>query len=333
MSTVPLLTIRKLTKYFRARQRTLRHQRGWVRSIEDVNLDIYSQETLGIVGESGCGKTTLGRVILRLVEPTTGQIFFEGNDLVPLSRRELRPYRRNMQMVFQNPYSSFDPRYSILNSLAEPLRTFTSLRGEELVARARQLLAQVGMSGDILYRYPHEFSGGQLQRIAVARVLALNPKFIVLDEPTSALDVSVQAQIINLLQKLQRDLKLTYLFISHDLSVVQHISDRIAVMYLGKVVELGSTEVIFTAAEHPYTQALLASAPTLDPESKRKRIILQGDVPDPTNPPSGCNFHPRCPMVMPICPEIEPSLIDIGNGHLAACHLVHKEERTALAGQ
>jgi len=251
MSTTPLLETRGLTKYFVSRQGLLSRQQKRVRALEGVDLAIREQETLGVVGESGCGKTTLGRAIMRLVEPTAGQVLFEGMDLVPLSRRELRHYRQNMQMVFQNPYSSFDPRYSVLSSITEPLRTYTQLHGEALIARAHQLLEQVGMPGEILYRYPHEFSGGQLQRIAVARALALNPKFIVLDEPTSSLDVSVQAQIINLLLDLQRDLKLTYLFITHDLSVVQHISDRIAVMYLGKVVELGTTEVIFSAALHP----------------------------------------------------------------------------------
>jgi peptide/nickel transport system ATP-binding protein len=227
-----------------------------------------------------------------------------------------------MQMVFQNPYSSFDPRFSVLNSMAEPLRTHTNLRGEALVKRARELLEQTGMPGEILYRYPHEFSGGQLQRIAVARALALNPKFIVLDEPTSALDVSVQAQIINLLQRLQRELKLTYLFITHDLSVVQHISDRIAVMYLGKVVELSSTEAIFSDAQHPYTRALLASAPSLDPEFRRERIILKGGVPDPADPPPGCSFHPRCPEAMDICSQVEPAFVDLGDGRRVACHLV-----------
>jgi oligopeptide/dipeptide ABC transporter ATP-binding protein len=231
-----------------------------------------------------------------------------------------------MQMVFQNPYSSFDPRFSVLNSLAEPLRTHTDLRGEALVRRAQELLHQTGMPGDILYRYPHEFSGGQLQRIAVARALALNPKFIVLDEPTSALDVSVQAQIINLLQKLQRELKLTYLFITHDLSVVQHISDRIAVMYLGKVVELSTTEAVFSDALHPYTRALLASAPSLDPEFRRERIVLKGGVPNPANPPPGCSFHPRCPVAEEICSQTEPALRDVGDGHLVACHLVGEQE-------
>jgi len=252
-------------------------------------------------------------------------------DLVPLSRRELRHYRQNMQMVFQNPYSSFDPRYSVLSSITEPLRTYTQLHGEALIARAHQLLEQVGMPGEILYRYPHEFSGGQLQRIAVARALALNPKFIVLDEPTSSLDVSVQAQIINLLLDLQRDLKLTYLFITHDLSVVQHISDRIAVMYLGKVVELGTTEVIFSAALHPYTKALLASGPSLDPEFRRERVILTGSVPDPANPPAGCSFHPRCSLAMPACSKAEPALRAVGNGHMVACLRVSDQTGDAPA--
>jgi oligopeptide/dipeptide ABC transporter ATP-binding protein len=317
----PLLEIRGLTKHFVSRQGLLNRHPKRVRALEGVDLDIYRQETLGVVGESGCGKTTLGRVIMRLVEATAGQVLFEGTNLVPLSRRELREYRPSMQMVFQSPYSSFDPRYSVLKSISEPLKQFTSLRGDALVDRARELLEQAGMPGAILYRYPHEFSGGQLQRIAVARALALNPKFIVLDEPTSALDVSVQAQIINLLQSLQRDLKLTYLFITHDLSVVQHISDRIAVMYLGKVVELGSTDGIFSTAMHPYTQALLASAPSLDPEFRRERIILTGNVPDPAQPPGGCSFHPRCPRVMSICSEVEPALVPNEDGCLVACHL------------
>jgi len=323
VSKTPLLEIRKLTKHFVSRRGLLSRRKKRVRALEGVDLTIYRQETLGVVGESGCGKTTLGRATMCLVRPTSGQILFEGQDLVLLRRREMRRHHRHMQIVFQNPYSSFDPRFTVLNSIAEPLRTHTPLRGKALVARACELLEQTGMPGEILHRYPHEFSGGQLQRIAVARALALNPKFIVLDEPTSALDVSVQAQIINLLQRLQRELKLTYLFITHDLSVVQHISDRIAVMYLGKVVELSTTEAIFgKAALHPYTQALLASAPILEPELRRERIILKGGVPDPTNPPAGCSFHPRCPVVMDVCSQIEPPLTDIGNGHLVACHLV-----------
>jgi oligopeptide/dipeptide ABC transporter ATP-binding protein len=322
MSATPLVETRKLTKHFVSRRGLLSRQQERVRALEGVNLNIHQQETLGVVGESGCGKTTLGRAILRLVEPTAGQVLFEGSDIVPLSRGELRSYRQNMQMVFQSPYSSFNPRFSVLSSISEPLRTHTAMRGDALVSRARDLLEQAGMPGEILYRYPHEFSGGQLQRIAVARALALNPKFIVLDEPTSALDVSVQAQIINLLQNLQRDLKLTYLFITHDLSVVQHISDRIAVMYLGKVVELSNTEAIFAEAKHPYTQALLASAPSLDPEFRQERIILTGGVPDPANPPSGCSFHPRCPKVMSVCSQAEPAFVNAGDGHMVACHLI-----------
>ena len=323
MNETPLIETRELTKYFASRRSLFSRDEKHVRALEDVDLSIYEQETLGIVGESGCGKTTLGRTILGLINPTSGQILFEGEDIVPLSRRELRRYRRNMQMVFQNPYSSFDPRFSVLRSIAEPLRTHTDLRGDALVDRVRELLQQVGMPGEILYRYPHEFSGGQLQRLAIARALALNPKFIVLDEPTSALDVSVQAQIINLLQKLKRELKLTYLFITHDLSVVQHISDRIAVMYLGKVVELSRTDEVFNGhAQHPYTKSLLTSAPSLDPEFRQERIILPGNVPDPANPPAGCSFHPRCPVAVSVCSQIEPDLIDAGDGHMAACHLV-----------
>ena len=322
MSEAPLLETIGLTKYFSTGRSLLRRESTAVRALDGVSLRIQEQETLGVVGESGCGKTTLGRAILGLIRPTSGQVLFEGEDLVPLNRREMRSYRRNIQMVFQSPYDSFDPRFSVLNSIGEPLRTHSSLRGDALVARARELLEQTGMPGEILYRYPHEFSGGQLQRIAVARALALNPKFIVLDEPTSALDVSVQAQIINLLQALQQELKLTYMFITHDLSVVQHISDRIAVMYLGKVVELNITDAIFDDAKHPYTQALLASAPSLDPEYRRERIILTGGVPDPADPPPGCSFHPRCPEVMDVCSRVEPDYIDAGGGHMVACHLL-----------
>jgi oligopeptide/dipeptide ABC transporter ATP-binding protein len=323
MSDTPLVEVQGLTKYFVPRRSLLGGRKRQVRALDGVDLAIRQQETLGVVGESGCGKTTLGRAMARLIRPTSGHILFEGQDIVSLNRGELRRYRRHMQMVFQNPYSTFDPRFTVFKSIAEPLRTHTELGGEALAGRARELLEQVGMPGEILQRYAHEFSGGQLQRIAIARAIALNPKFIVLDEPTSALDVSVQAQIINLLQRLQRDLRLTYLFISHDLSVVQHISDRIAVMYLGKIVELSTPEVIFyQGARHPYTQALLASAPMVDPELRRERIILKGNVPDPSNPPAGCRFHPRCPVAIDVCSRVEPKLIDIGNGHLVACHLV-----------
>lgn len=327
MSATALIETRELAKHFPARRSLLSRQRSWVRAVDGVNLTINEQETLGVVGESGCGKTTLGRVIMGLIRATSGQVFFEGEDLVPLSRREMRRHRSNMQMVFQSPYDSFNPRFNVLSAVGEPLRTHTPLRGDALMDRASELLEQTGMPGDILFRYPHEFSGGQLQRIAVARALALNPKFIVLDEPTSALDVSVQAQIINLLESLQEERKLTYLFITHDLSVVQHISDRIAVMYLGKVLELDTTEAIFEDAKHPYTQALLASAPSLDPEYRRERIILQGGVPDPANPPPGCSFHPRCPVAIEVCSRDEPEFIDAGGGHMVACHLVTATEQ------
>ncbi len=319
----PLVEVRGLTKHFVQRSGLFGRRTRVVRAVEEVNLTVRRGETLGVVGESGCGKTTLGRCILRLIEPTAGQVFFEGVDLTSLSREEMRLRRRDMQMVFQNPYSSLDPRFNVLNLVAEPIVTHTDLRGEALTARVEELLARVGLEGDFLYRYPHEFSGGQLQRIAVARALALNPKFLVLDEPTSALDVSVQAQILNLLQQLQRDLGLTYLFISHDLSVVQHISDRIAVMYLGRVVEMSTTDAIFYRAKHPYTEALLSSTPILDLALRRERIILEGSVPSPANPPLGCRFHPRCPRAMDICSQVEPKLEDIGGGHLVACHLVN----------
>ena len=322
MNTNPLVQTRDLTKQFLGRRSLLTRERTSVRAVDGVSLSIREQETLGVVGESGCGKTTLGRVILRLIEPSAGQVMFEGQDIASLGPREMRSQRQHMQMVFQSPYDSFNPRFSVLSAISEPLRTHTALRGEALVGRARDLLEQTGMPGEILYRYPHEFSGGQLQRIAIARALALNPKFIVLDEPTSALDVSVQAQIINLLQELQRELNLTYMFITHDLSVVQHISDRIAVMYLGKVVELDTTDNIFRGAKHPYTRALLSAAPSLDLEYRQERIVLEGNVPDPANPPPGCSFHPRCPVAIELCSRVEPAFDDVGDGHMVACHLV-----------
>jgi len=321
MNDTPLIEIKNLSVHFTSHSGLFRRHSRRVCAVDRVNLNIYPQETLGIVGESGCGKTTLGRAILRLVKTTAGQVLFEGQDILTLAPGELHKQRRDMQMVYQSPHSSFDPRFSVLNVVSEPLVTHTPLQGNKLITQATRALEQVGMGGEILFRYPHEFSGGQLQRIAIARALALNPKFIVLDEPTSALDVSVQAQIINLLQELQSRLKLTYMFITHDLSVIQHISDRIAVMYLGKVIELSTTEDIFSGgANHPYTLALLASAPMVEAIARRERIILKGNVPNPANPPSGCPFHPRCPVVMDICSQVEPELVDIGNGHLVSCH-------------
>ena len=316
----PLVEVRGLTKYFAQRRGLFDLRAQPVRAVDGVSLKVQRRETLGVVGESGCGKTTLGRCILRLIEPTSGEVLFEGINILTLGSTEMRRQWRNMQMVFQNPFSSLNPRLNVLRLVSEPLRTHTDLRGDALSARVVDLLERVGLKREHLFRYPHEFSGGQCQRIAVARALALNPKLLILDEPTSAVDVSVQAQILNLLQELQREYNLTYLFISHNLSVVQHISDRIAVMYLGKVVELSTSETIFGGALHPYTEALLSSTPIPDPDVKKKRIILEGGVPSPINPPPGCRFHPRCPKVMPLCSKAEPVLIDVGNGHLVACH-------------
>jgi oligopeptide/dipeptide ABC transporter ATP-binding protein len=316
----PLVEVRGLTKHFTQRRGFFGLRAQPVRAVDRVSLKVKRRETLGVVGESGCGKTTLGRCILRLIEPTSGEVLFEGINILTLGSAEMRRQWRDMQMVFQNPFSSLNPRLNVLRLVSEPLITHTDLRGDALSARVVELLARVGLKREHLFRYPHEFSGGQCQRIAVARALSLNPKLLILDEPTSAIDVSVQAQILNLLQELQREFDLTYLFISHNLSVVQHISDRIAVMYLGKIVELSTSETVFGGALHPYTEALLSSTPIPDPDIKKKRIILKGGVPSPINPPPGCNFHPRCPKVMPLCSQVEPELIDIGNGHLVACH-------------
>lgn len=291
-----------------------------VRAVDDLSLEIHRGETLGLVGESGCGKSTTGRAILQLVKPTAGSILYEGKELVGLSAKEMRPYRRNLQMIFQNPYASLNPRMTVGDIIAEPLITFGARRGVELERRVQGLMERVGLEAGYVRRYPHEFSGGQRQRIGIARALALEPAFIVADEPIAALDVSIQAQIMNLLKQLQRELGLTYLFISHDLRAVRYMSSRIAVMYLGKIVELGPAEEVYSRPKHPYTQALISAVPVPDPLAERKRVHLRGDVPNPADPPSGCHFHPRCPHATERCRAEQPALAD--GTHAAACFLV-----------
>jgi len=318
----PLLKVSRLKKYFPVRGGILSRTVSWVRAVDGVDFDINGGETLGIVGESGCGKTTVGRTILRLVEPTEGEIYLEGRDVVKLSEKEMQKLRRDMQIVFQDPYWSLNPRMMVKDIVAEPLETHLKLGKKDRDERVIELLELVGLGSEAAWKYPHEFSGGQKQRIGMARALATNPKFLVLDEPTSMLDVSVQAHIINLIRELQEKLKLTYLFISHNLSVIQHLSDRIAVMYLGKLVEVGGVNEIFERPLHPYTQALLEAIPVPDPDIKKGEVVLEGGVPSPESPPSGCRFHTRCPHVSSLCKEKQPTSIDVGGGHLVACHLV-----------
>ncbi|MGE0548634.1 MAG: ABC transporter ATP-binding protein [Kofleriaceae bacterium] len=304
--------------------RALTRQSATVRAVSEVDLEIKRGETLGLVGESGCGKSTLGRTLLRLLEPTAGTIKFDDTDLTRLTQRQLRPMRRNMQMIFQDPYASLNPRMTVGNAIAEPLVIHELAKSQaERVQRVQELLTQVGLRPDAAQRYPHEFSGGQRQRVGIARALACRPEFIVCDEPISALDVSIQAQIVNLLQDLQQTHALTYLFISHDLKIVQHICDRVAVMYLGRIVELAEASTLYRTPKHPYTQALLSAVPRVEPNSRRKRVILQGDVPSPIAPPAGCPFHPRCPVKdkPKECFEQLPKLRVLSNGAQAACHV------------
>jgi oligopeptide/dipeptide ABC transporter ATP-binding protein len=325
-SAVPLVQVRALCKYFRGHGAWLPGRPTLLRAVDDVSLEICPGEVLGLVGESGCGKTTLGRCILRLVEPTSGQLLFAGQDLLALSGSALRRVRRQMQLVFQNPLSSLSPRLRILDVVGEPLRTHLSMGRAEREEWVVELLKSVGLDRQHLARYPHELSGGQCQRVAVARALALQPRFIVLDEPTSALDVSVQAQILNLLMELKERYNLTYLFISHDLRVVQYISERIAVMYLGQVVEVGPVDEVFHSPVHPYAQALLAAIPLPIPGLHRERFVLQGSVPSPANPPPGCRFHTRCPVALPACQEEMPQLRQVGLEHLVACHRAGRQD-------
>ena len=316
-----LLEVKGLKKYFPIKGGFFDKTVNNLKAVNDVSFFIKRGETLGVVGESGCGKSTTGRAVLRLHEPTAGEIHFEGQDIMTLDREALRKKRREMQFIFQDPYSSLNPRMTVGDIIGEPLEIHEGMPSKEKLERVKELLDFVGLSPYHVRRYPHEFSGGQRQRIGVARAIALNPKFIVADEAVSALDVSIQAQVINLFEEMQEKLNLTYMFISHDLSVVKHISDRIMVMYLGKIVEMADSKALFSNSIHPYTQALLSAVPVANPRNNKKRLILEGDVPSPVNPPSGCVFHTRCNYCMSICKEAIPEFKDTGSEHFVACHL------------
>lgn len=321
-----LLEVKNLKKYFPIKGGVFNREVGQVKAVDDVSFDIYKGETLGIVGESGSGKSTLGRTILRLLRPSEGQILFEGTDLAPLNNRGLDPFRKDMQMVFQDPFASLNPRMSIGELIEEPMAVQNILEKEQRKERVIDLLDKVGLPAEASKRFPHEFSGGQRQRIGIARSLTTNPKFIVGDEPVSALDVSVQSQVLNLLDDLQKEFNLTYLFISHDLSVVKHISDRVGVMYLGRIVEIGPKKEIYKNTLHPYTKALLQAIPIPNIDRKREKIKLTGDPPSPSNPPAGCAFHTRCPLAFDRCTAERPILTHQGNGHYVACHLFNEEK-------
>ncbi|WIM11476.1 dipeptide ABC transporter ATP-binding protein [Enhydrobacter sp.] len=321
VETTPILEVKDLKKHFPVRKGLLRRTVGHVYAVDGISFSIGEGETLGLVGESGCGKSTAGRAVLRLIEPTSGKVAMTGRDITRLSKKELRPYRRQMQIVFQDPFSSLNPRMTAGEIVGEPLLVHGMARSKERREQVAALFERVGLRPAQMANYPHQFSGGQRQRIGIARALALGPKLIVGDEPVSALDVSIQAQVINLLQDLQRERKLSYLFISHNLAVVEHISHRIAVMYLGRIVEYADTRSIFTRPQHPYTEALLSAVPVPDPTIRREKRLLQGDVPSPVHPPAGCHFHTRCPYAVARCKTESPSLREIAPGHHVSCHL------------
>jgi peptide/nickel transport system ATP-binding protein len=329
-----LLQVRDLKKYFPIQRGLLRRVVGQVKAVDGVSFFIREGETLGLVGESGSGKTTTGRLILRAGQPTSGQVLFRHDgrmvDLTPLSRRSLKPFRKELQVIFQDPFSSLDPRMSVFDIVSEPLTIHRAAKGDELKTRVRELLQLVGLRAQHMNRYPHAFSGGQRQRIGIARALALRPKLIVCDEPVSALDVSIQAQVLNLLKDLQNEFHLAYLFIAHDLSVVEHISDRVAVMYLGKIVELAPAEQMYRDPKHPYTEALLSAIPKNSPRQHKQRIVLPGDVPNPANPPPGCAFHTRCRYAQDICKLETPPLRVVADGHVAACHFADELQLTGI---
>jgi len=315
-----LLEVENLKKYFPVQKGALNRTVGYVQAVDGVSFSLKRGETLGLVGESGCGKTTVGRCLLRLIEPTAGRVIFNGQNLLELDHRELLKTRASLQIIFQDPFSSLNPRMSVGGIIAEPIRNHLKLSPVETRQRVAHLMQRVGLHTAHMNRYPHEFSGGQRQRIGIARAIALNPKVIVCDEPVSALDVSIQAQVINLLAQLQEQLDLSYIFIAHDLSVVEHISNRVAVMYLGRIVEMASSEELYANPRHPYSQALLSAVPLPDPDARREKILLPGDVPSPIDPPSGCSFHPRCLARKSFCTQEQPLLQDIGGGHQVACH-------------